>query len=885
MMMMMMMMIMMTVLWRSMFTTTKLTATSVAVVVVVAVVADYMAVLAFTPKHPPFVPMSLITQHPVHPKTSAISPTTSSIITTNPYLRMVTYNNINNGDGDYPSRRSDDRNTKIKHAVDNYVTKLAETFNLQKEDVEEITAALVDMLNDNEFWNPGKEAQRSEIKYVTKARLLDCLNDWVSTDDISRALDSLMQDLRVVRAVSPDTRMVPVDYHIADTVLKNDFDLHKFVEKIQSVAEEWNKTKDLKDPEKKYIAPYFCFIQSSGMGKTKLLHEFAKLTKTTSSHAHEDNSNLSEEFSCDFILSGDLLLEEEIPNNDVFHLELDLEEFVRDPHRDAYTVATDIQHHLERLLVTHRFHLGPMKKTHVFLFDDAQVLLDTHYQIEAFLFRCIRTWLRLKRRGCPTLIAVFSGTSSAILKYTDWKKDYMLEEMPEERSSRDAFVEPMSYSKGSRFFEPFITLTTMAMLESTAEVPRQSEYERSLRYGRPLFAKMHEKKELEPKLETILRRLLLDTWKDGFDWSKEMESWLSVLATRVQMGSTNKDVASQMVDKGFAYFTELTHNCATCVYMPDPVLARLAMCMMDEDWSLGSWQGKSKKWWSEAVMTLYTTGLCQPEDDNLGEVLTALYFLFCCDECRRNIEDNTNYTRFSVPLGDWITSLIGGSSSSESAGERNLKAPEIRINFIQVCRDYIQSPWSGVLDQVYLQRLYDAGTSFYTYPGCEIIDFVAPTIINAGSSNPTYSAVMVSMKSRVNFSSSDATNLCDKMKRKADMLKLKSVLCIVCLFGQTSVSDDGEYAYDTSMLSKLEEGENVATLLCIPRDDRFGLTDIFVDMTRASEQEELWLSHSFLRARGQSLKAEDFFGRDVDEENPSEAEMDFHELVNDLKKE
>jgi hypothetical protein len=235
-------------------------------------------------------------------------------------------------------------------------------------------------------------------------------------------------------------------------------------------------------------------------------------------------------------------------------------------------------------------------------------------------------------------------------------------------------------------------------------------------------------------------------------------------------------------------------------------------------------------------------------------VLTALYFLFWCDECRKSSEGNTNYTTFSVPLGDWINSLIGVRSSSGSAGEPK------RVAFMQVCRDYIRPLWRGGLDQVYLQRLYDAGTSFYTYPGYEMIDFVAPTIITAGNSNPTYRAVLVSIKSRLNFSPVDAKNLCDKMKSKADGFQLKSAPCIVCVFGQTLVTHDGNYAYDESFLSKLEKGENVATVLRLPRYDRFGITDIFLEMTAPSMQLELLPTHSFLRASGQKLEAKDAVG-------------------------
>jgi hypothetical protein len=56
-----------------------------------------------------------------------------------------------------------------------------------------------------------------------------------------------------------------------------------------------------------------------------------------------------------------------------------------------------------------------MKATHVFLFDEAQVLLEPQFNLEAF-FRCIRTWLRKKRDGI-SVIGVFSGTTSAMLNY------------------------------------------------------------------------------------------------------------------------------------------------------------------------------------------------------------------------------------------------------------------------------------------------------------------------------------------------------------------------------------------------------------------------------------------------------------------------------------
>ena len=491
------------------------------------------------------------------------------------------------------------------------------------------------------------------------------------------------------------------------------------------------------------------------------------------------------------------------------------------------------------------------------------------------------------------MIGVFSGTSSAIVNYTvktDLSKD---EDLQGEKPSRDA-DENIFYSRGVKSFKPFFTLTTMAVLKPENKNENQSEYEKSIHYGRPLFAIMQSNGELEEKMETILRRLLLSTGKQGFGWTEHPESWLSVLATRVQMGSTNINVVSDLVAKGYANLTGVTSNFATFVYMPDPVCARLAMCLMDEKWSLSENKGKSKKWWSEAFKTLYSTGLCLPDKGSVGEVLTALYFLFCADECRKTIVGNSKYNTFSVPLEDWINSLLlieetpgiqesrsepAGTqkSSAESADKQESSSDPadsresisetkgdatkqnsttIRVNFIQVCRDYTRSPWSGLADQGFLKNLYNAGTAFYTYPGCELIDFVAPTVITTPNKSPTYGSVLVSIKSRLYFPPGDAARECDKIKNKANTLKLKSTLCVVFVFGQTSESDDNHYTCISSdVVGKLKKGENVPIVLRLPLEDRFGFSKILLEMTAVTQQSEILSSHSFLRARSKILAA------------------------------
>ena len=112
-------------------------------------------------------------------------------------------------------------------------------------------------------------------------------------------------------------------------------------------------------------------------------------------------------------------------------------------------------------------------------------------------------------------------------------------------------------------------------------------------------------------------------------------------------------------------------------------------------------------------------------------------------------------------------------------------------NFIQVCRDCIRAPWMGFVYQVYLNNNYDCGTAFSTYPGCGLLDFWAPTALTGttGKKKSTYSAVLESIKSRLNCSPKDEMRRCADMKIEADDCWLKRALCIVCIFGQTSKSD------------------------------------------------------------------------------------------------
>jgi hypothetical protein len=61
-----------------------------------------------------------------------------------------------------------------------------------------------------------------------------------------------------------DTRMVPVNYEIADSLLSHKADLDALRQRVEQTFDWYTE-----EPPTS-VAPYFPFIQSSGMGKTKL---------------------------------------------------------------------------------------------------------------------------------------------------------------------------------------------------------------------------------------------------------------------------------------------------------------------------------------------------------------------------------------------------------------------------------------------------------------------------------------------------------------------------------------------------------------------------------------------------------------------------------------
>ena len=191
-----------------------------------------------------------------------------------------------------------------------------------------------------------------------------------------------------------DSRIVTVDYHITDTKLSHPFDLNQFSTQVQNVQESYWGVNGTKGPS--YDAPYFCVIQSSGMGKTKLLHEYRKACLSWDDNKKE---YMIQNFEAKIILVGPLLTKEE---EKVFDANFD---FQSAPARKSDQIenvrrgeALNFYKNLDKLVDSLNWKKTDKEVVRVLLFDEAQYLLEIEHEMKALKFRCARVWLRERKK-------------------------------------------------------------------------------------------------------------------------------------------------------------------------------------------------------------------------------------------------------------------------------------------------------------------------------------------------------------------------------------------------------------------------------------------------------------------------------------------------------
>ena len=578
-------------------------------------------------------------------------------------------------------------------------------------------------------------------------------------------------------------RMVPVDYEISSQPLSHKYDLERLKTAIEDVFNWYadaEKKPSKKKPSKQKVGPYLCFVQSSGMGKTKLMYEYRQ-----------------DSFTEESTVASCLILPSNIPtlHPDIFDFRPDFRGAITFG-KDAPTATEGIYRILDKILTdTLEKNLEQRKANHtkksgnenlsaetletmqnrdkiVLMFDESQTLLKHDHEYDAFLFRCVRVWLR-EKRGNQKVVAVFAGTNSKITNFL-LESDIRFE--PGAEASRGMQGKAKFYfNKGSsRLYPPFYHTATMGSCRREP-VTGPTEYDRATNYGRPLFAILAKEGTLHQKISTVLSRMLIVP-KERIDWYNELMAAINFLGTRVQMDDTSFAVISNLVAMAYANLSGCSQDCTPVklAYLPDPVCARLAMCMMDEDfthepspeWKINikgatkTVKGKEKTWWARKIKEIFSTGMVRPAKGDFGEVVVALYMLFCGDLLRKTIsdtaksenKDSLEYNHFSVSLDAWLDLLLSGGrtpvDTKVPVSESN-ESPSVSVGFIQVCRNSIRSyknSWASLGDQCFLRHIYESGVGFYVFEGCDLIDMVVPLRINRKDAKDEFIPMVVSIK-------------------------------------------------------------------------------------------------------------------------------------------
>jgi hypothetical protein len=529
-----------------------------------------------------------------------------------------------------------------------------------------------------------------------------------------------------------------IDLGIQDSILSHLLDLRNFEKRVDKLVE-W---RDDQRERNIYLAPYLVLIQSSGMGKTKLMYEYMQEKIRTG----EDDPNTK---------IGDvklLLCLQGTPNVEGgIHEELQVPTSAETAHK-----ARDLL--IEKLDGILKVNTKP-GKTVVLLVDEAQHLVTKSWDGSeigdvGFYFRCFRCWLQRKDRN---VVAVFAGTTSKLTNFFEEKLS----------SSHSRGLGDYHADVGKKLYEPFFELTTSGAGKKDdpydiEDEDKNTDFLRSIPFGRPLFHVLKKKKLLDgTTLERIKERLQLKPHLENTH-----ASWLSVLSVRVQMGQTTAPMVSSLVAHGYANLTHfqflpeqgegvIVQHC----HFPDPVLAHAAMTIMDED------HKKMKKTWSQRAMTIFSRGLCTSEKGDFGEIAAALYMLFSGDSIRKEIDPNLK--TFAVPLQEWLnkmeaTPIIRNGGSTHEEGKT--------VSFIQFCRSYIRMDAGKIaLQGTFLDELHQAAYGIYLHPGAEACDILAAVSCNpstecameidspnedekvTGGQKTSCQALLVSVKNRKEF--------------------------------------------------------------------------------------------------------------------------------------
>jgi hypothetical protein len=337
------------------------------------------------------------------------------------------------------------------------------------------------------------------------------------------------------------------------------------------------------------------------------------------------------------------------------------------------------------------------------------------------------------------------------------------------------------------------------------------------------------------------------------------------------MGQTEASIASTLVSKGYGNLTsfisletgkdEHDHVIAEFCYVTDPVCSRLAMCMMDKDWTIGNitttsdkvYIGQSPSFWTEKALEIFGNGICRPNKGDLGEVAAAMYLLFCGDLIRKRIDPM--YTTFSISFADWLSVLKDPKSKSKALQDQqttyvHTAGATDEVSFVQFRRLHFRLPLVKLLTQVFLKHLSLSGTACYLYEENNTFDLVASIQSKAGNED-SYKPLLISVETgMVEFDAPAIEQAFADMETATQGIAGGAVVMLV-LVGR-----------EFPRKIKLPADTDIRKLVVVPVDDPFGISNLVVQTTEQNERSEIYSSHDFLYAFNTGIDDNDGFVED-----------------------
>jgi uncharacterized protein Usg len=586
------------------------------------------------------------------------------------------------------------------------------------------------LLNQQAFLQTNKGMQGMDMqKYGVMTAVIA-----VGLSDVDHALQRLIHQKKVEELKLQTSIRVASITEGLEMSLAHTIDLDAFYTQVDDLFGWYQQ------PETcwKYIGPYFPMIQSSGMGKTRLFVALQQRIRDENEAKIQGKKSLSHCFMilCQFGLNLQEYKEE------CFQTTIKL--------GSSDSISEETRNKIVHILNTLTSSISKDDKV-ILLFDEAQNLLKIE---KSFAFRCIRWWLREIDENRPHVVAVFAGTTSALTNF--FLEDDVVGKFSRGGHSPNYWNWPGKISP-QNVYPPFFRICTNGCLGSLEQKSTAiNDFQIAALYGRPLFAFLQSEGRLVQGqiLETVLTRMTLDIKV----WLKDDKCLYSILGTRIQMGMTASfHFASDLIANGYANLVYFDANekggtvgpVSQVAFFPDPVCAALAMGLMSPGWMFCSsqnsmtWEGQEPSFWSRETMRLFSKGLCFPPKGDTGEIMVALYMLFCGDSIR--MEKGPQIDFFSVPLLQWYMKMKHPNDEHPNDDYHTDQGltPVMTVSFIQICRNYFRElRWN---DQKSLERMYDSGVGWYMYKSCPAIDLMC-AIRSGPKEKYTYHPLLVSVK-------------------------------------------------------------------------------------------------------------------------------------------